>query len=176
MRKRQEILHHGEMAAQERFTETDPWPEGALNRMFQNRISPAVTKFLEARPFFFIATANGEGRCDASFRAAEPDADGHPQPALKVLDEGTLVFPDFSGNNLFTSLGNILINPHIGMLFIDFERAMRMRVNGHAEILEDPRTHADIWPTALRYVQVTTEQVFGNCSKRIPRLLPVDGL
>ncbi|SCY36257.1 pyridoxamine 5'-phosphate oxidase family protein [Thiohalorhabdus denitrificans] len=174
MRKRDELLHPGERTAQERFAGPDAWPEAALNQMFRERINAPIAEFLEARPFFFIASADADGNCDASFRSTEPDPEGRPQPAVRVLDERTLVFPDFSGNNLFNSLGNLLVNPRIGMLFIDFENALRVRVNGAAEVVEDPGAYSDTWPTAQRFVRVTPEQVFGNCSKRIPRLVPAE--
>jgi predicted pyridoxine 5'-phosphate oxidase superfamily flavin-nucleotide-binding protein len=119
---------------------------------------------------FFIATANDRGECDCSFRGREFNAAGQPYPLLKVLDAKTLVFPDFSGNKLYNSLGNILVNPHIGMLFVDFQNRSRARVNGAAEIIEDRLTHGDIWPMAQRYVQVTVQQAYPNCKARIPKM------
>ena len=90
---------------------------------------------------------------------------------MVVANARTLIFPDYRGNNLYNSLGNMLVNPNIGMLFIDFPNAQRLRVNGSTTLIDDPGTYREIWTTALRYVQVTIEQVFGNCSKRIPRKL-----
>lgn len=171
-RTRDEILHEGERQAQERFAKSGAWPERALNRMFMTEFDPGVARFLEMQPFFFIATSDEHGHCDASFRSTEPGRDGQFQPSVKVIDRQRLVFPDYSGNNLFNSLGNILVNPHIGMLFIDFQHALRFRVNGRAEIIEDPDAFGDVWSTADRYVRVTVDQVFGNCSKRIPTLIP----
>jgi predicted pyridoxine 5'-phosphate oxidase superfamily flavin-nucleotide-binding protein len=171
-RTRDEILHEGEQQAQDRYASKSVWPERALNRMFMTEFEPGVARFLEMQPFFFIATSDREGNCDASFRSTEPGPDGRLQPSVKVVDRSTLVFPDYSGNNLFNSLGNILVNPHIGMLFIDFQHALRFRVNGYAEVVEDPDAFGDIWSTAHRYVRVTVDQVFGNCSKRIPTLVP----
>jgi hypothetical protein len=86
------------------------------------------------------------------------------------LDAKTLVFPDFSGNKLYNSLGNILVNPHIGMLFVDFQNRSRARVNGAAKIIEDKRAYEDIWPTAQRYVRVAVQQAYPNCRARIPKM------
>lgn len=119
---------------------------------------------------FFIATANDRGECDCSFRGREFNASGQSYPLLKILDAKTLVFPDYSGNNLFNSLGNIMVNPHIGMLFIDFSHRSRARVNGIAEIIEDRRTYEDIWPMALRYIRITVQQAYPNCRARIPKM------
>ena len=174
-RKREEILHAGERAAQERFAPAGGWPERALNRMFGTEFDARSARFVESCSFFFIATANDAGHCDASFRSTERGADGEWQPAVRVLDRSTLVFPDYSGNNLFNSLGNLLVNPHIGMLFLDFEGALRVRVNGRAEIVEDREGFGGAWSTAQRFIRVTPEQIYGNCSRRIPRLRQVDG-
>lgn len=166
-------LHPGEIEAQRRFGVEGFWDERSLDNMFHDIIPPKLAAFLEGLPFFFIATADDRGACDCSFRGREHDAAGRPCPLLKVIDRQRLVFPDYSGNNLFNSLGNILVNGHIGMLFIDFQSRIRMRLNGAAEIFDDPNLHADIWPLARRYVQVTVEQVYGNCQSRIPKMILV---
>ena len=170
-RTRDKILHAGEMLAQARYSTAASWPDARLERMFHTALDEDRAFFIEAQPFFFIATADDKGHCDSSFRGSEPDAEGKQQPVVVVANARTLIFPDYRGNNLYNSLGNILVNPHIGMLFIDFPNAQRLRVNGSATLIDDPETYREIWTTALRYVQVTVEQVFGNCSKRIPRSL-----
>jgi len=65
---------------------------------------------------------------------------------------------------------NILVNPSIGMLFIDFQGRSRLRVNGSADIIEDRHAYEDIWPMAQRYVQVTVKQAYPNCKARIPKM------
>lgn len=165
-------LHEGEIEAQRRFHGGPAWDEARLSAMLRNRLPPAWARFLEAQPFFFLATANARGECDCSFRGCEPNASGEPYPLLRVLDERTLVFPDFGGNRLYNSLGNILVNPHVGLLFVDFQRQRRMRVNGRARIVEDSAAYAEVWPSALRYVVVTIAQAYPNCKARIPRLVP----
>lgn len=170
-RTRDKILHAGEMLAQVRYSTAAVWPDARLERMFGTALDEDRAFFIEGQPFFFIATADDNGHCDCSFRGSEPDAEGRQQPAVVVPNAGTLIFPDYRGNNLYSSLGNILVNPHIGLLFIDFPSAQRLRVNGSATIIDDPEPYREIWTTALRYVQVSVEQVFGNCSKRIPRNL-----
>lgn len=141
-------LHTGEIEAQKRFHGGPTWDEARLAAMLRDRLPPAWAMFLEGLPFFFLATANARGECDCSFRGRETHASGEPYPLLQVLDERTLVFPDFSGNKLYNSLGNILANPHVGLLFVDFQQRMRMRVNGHARIVEDAAAYAGVWPSA----------------------------
>lgn len=169
-RRREEMLHAGELEAQARFEKNGVWPDQALGRMLRTAVDEETALFIEGLQFFFIATSGPGGHCDCSFRGTEPGADGAMQPALRVMDPHTLVFPDYRGNRLYNSLGNILVNPHIGLLFLDFPSASRLRVNGAARIIETPDTYRHIWSTALRYVEVTVEQVFGNCSRRIPSL------
>lgn len=167
-----ELLHEGEREAQRRFGVEGYWNVHNLNAMLRETIAPSLADFIERLPFFFIASANVRGECDCSFRGREHDVRGQPYPLLKVVDEKTLVFPDYRGNRLFNSLGNILVNGHIGMLFIDFESRTRARINGRAEILENLAAYSDVWPLAQRYVKVIAVQVYGNCKARIPRMVP----
>src|SRR5450432_1688292 len=76
--------------------------------------------FIERSPMFFLATADGEGRPDCSYKGGMPGF-------VRVLNSNTLAFPDYDGNGMFRSLGNVLVNPHVGMLFIDFEQPNRIR-------------------------------------------------
>lgn len=162
--------HAGERLAHKRFGVEQFWDAHDFDAMFHTSIPSGMAAFIESLPFFFIATANLQGKCDCSFRGREYDASGRPYPLLKVINPKTLIFPDYRGNNFFNSLGNMLVNGQIGMLFIDFESRLRMRINGGVTIIEDRRTHADLWPLAQRYVQVTAEQVYGNCRSRIPHM------
>lgn len=91
------------------------------------------------------------------------------------------LFADFDGNGAFMSLGNLLLNPQVGCLFIDFSDGGRLRINGRAEIY-DSGPILEHFAAAARAVLVTVEQVVPNCSKHVPRLvtpaasaLPVPG-
>ena len=85
------------------------------------------------------------------------------------------MLPDFSGNVLYNSPGNIRANPHIGMLFMDFDRQRRARVNGLARIDLPDAVSQRIWPMAQAVIRVEVEQAYGNCAARIPRLRMVEG-
>ncbi|MDF2683488.1 MAG: Pyridoxamine 5-phosphate oxidase-related, FMN-binding [Brevibacillus sp.] len=125
------------------------------------KLTSLLGRYVEAMEFFFIATSDRDGNCDCSFRGGSP--------AVKVLDEETLLFPDYPGNGAFQSLGNILENPKIGMLFIDFTHQQRLRINGKAEVLDDAQL-CEWFPGSIQVVKVTVEQVYRNCSARIPML------
>ncbi len=169
MKRLSEFFHPGELEAQARFNEGKAWTErsaGAFERMFKSCIDDETAYFIEGQKYFFIATANARGECDCSFRGTEQGPGGLLQAVL-VRDPKTLVFPDYAGNNLYNSLGNIIDNPHIGLLFIDFKTALRLRVNGQARIIAGQGDYHALWPDSLRHIEVTVQQAYFNCRRRI---------
>jgi len=170
MRAINEVFHDGEIKAQTQFN--DSAQEGAvllkrINRMYLTALNEPCIDFLKKQTFFFIATSNPKGECDCSFRGTEMDENNTLYESLKILGKNQLVFPDYTGNNMYNSLGNIISNPNIGMLFIDFNKASRLRVNGVATIIDNKESFEDIWPMAHRYITVDIKSVFWNCSRRI---------
>ncbi len=129
----------------------------------RNTLGEGFKEFIEAQWMFFMATSDDDGNLDCNYRGGSPGF-------VKVIDGKTLLFPDYNGNGSYMSLGNLLINPRIGMLFIDFERQRRLRVNGCAEIIEDPEAVSQ-FEGAERVVKVTVEQAFPNCSRYIHRMV-----
>ena len=76
---------------------------------------------------FFIATADAHGQPDCSYKGGLPGF-------VRVLDDTTLAIPDYDGNGMYRTWGNVLVNPQVGLLFPDFEQPKRLRVNGTARI------------------------------------------
>ena len=114
--------------------------------LLHDRFDANDRAFVESRDMFFLATADEQGRPQVSYKGGDVGF-------VKVVDDATLAFPNYNGNGMYLSMGNIAANPHVGMLFIDFERRHRMRVNGEASIhLEDPLV--DAWPEAQFVVRV----------------------
>ena len=72
---------------------------------------------------FFLATADTDGRPQCSYKGGEPGF-------VRVLDESTIAFPSYDGNGMYLSVGNAVVNPHVGLLFIRFDERRRMRLNG----------------------------------------------
>ena len=92
---------------------------------------------------------------------------------VRVLDERALAIPDYDGNGMYRSWGNILVNAHVGLLFLDFETPKRMRVNGTARIsADDPLREA--CPGAVFIVRVTADRIFPNCPRYIHKLQLVE--
>jgi predicted pyridoxine 5'-phosphate oxidase superfamily flavin-nucleotide-binding protein len=112
---------------------------------------------IEAAPFFFLATADADGWPDVSYKGGRPGF-------VRILDDRRLAFPSYDGNGMYRSLGNIVDNPKVGMLFIDLERPFRTRLKGRAELVDDPAMVAS-WPGAEAAVAVTVDAVFPNCSR-----------
>src|SRR5437867_4888562 len=94
-------------------------------------IDEADKEFIERMDMFFLATADAEGRPQCSYKGGDPGF-------VRVLDERTVAFPNYDGNGMYLSMGNLLINPHVGMLFVDFvsKRPSRLRINGIASVDE----------------------------------------
>ncbi len=162
-------FHPGERLAQQRFNED--WNEdkaARLGAIFRPALDESMALFIEGLPFFFLATADASGNCDCSFRGSDPLPDGRPAPAARVEGPTRLVFPDLPGNRVFNSLGNLLENPRLGLLFLDFPARSRLRVNGRAAVGETLGEYTSLWPQAARLIRVEVEQVFWNCGKRIP--------
>jgi predicted pyridoxine 5'-phosphate oxidase superfamily flavin-nucleotide-binding protein len=153
---------------------TNPYHEG--QREFQDRFdtrrladrlataasdtfSPELATFIEARDMFFIATTDTDGAPDCSYKGGDPGF-------VRVVDESTLAFPAFDGNGMFRTLGNIAVNPRVGLLFIDFESGSRLRVNGEASIdFDDPLLAS--YQGALCVVRVRALSVFVNCRRYV---------
>ena len=170
MRELQQIFHSGELKAQEKFNKKRNWNSQSivgLNQMFKEAIDDETAYFIEGQKYFFISTSNSLGECDCSFRGTENDESGNLLQSVFVESPQKLIFPDYSGNHIYNSLGNILVNPNIGILFIDFNTALRLRVNGSAKIIESNINYKKIWPQSLRYIEVGVKQVYFNCPKRI---------
>lgn len=164
MRDWQSVFSDSEREAQRRWGDPTVWDEARITRLLWQEIPARYHARIEKVPFFFLATSDGNGRCDCSFKGGGPGL-------VRIIDSRTLEFPDFDGNDAFMSVGNILANPHVGLLFIDFTDGARLRVNGRATIHDDaaPRVR---FPQAKRIVRIRVEQVVPNCAAHVPRLIP----
>jgi predicted pyridoxine 5'-phosphate oxidase superfamily flavin-nucleotide-binding protein len=115
---------------------------------------------------FFLATADAEGRPNCSYKGGAPGF-------VRVLDEHTIAFPNYDGNGMYLSMGNVLENADVGILFIDFERRHRMRLNGVASIDGADPLMAE-YPEAQFIVRVRAREVFPNCPRYIHRMQVVE--
>jgi hypothetical protein len=118
--------------------------------------------FIERSAMFFIATADADGQPDCSYKGGLPGF-------VRVPDATTLAIPDYDGNGMYRSWGNVRVNPHVGLLFLDFEQPRRLRVNGTAAVVPDDPLQA-AFPGCVFVVRVRIARVFPNCPRYLHRM------
>jgi predicted pyridoxine 5'-phosphate oxidase superfamily flavin-nucleotide-binding protein len=153
-------FHDGSRELQDRF-DTRALADRIDDLLVSDTIGEGERAFIEARDMFFLATADAEGRPTSSYKGGEPGF-------VRVLDPHTLAFPNYDGNGMYFSMGNVLVHPDVGMLFIDFEQGNRMRLEGTASIDPDDALLGD-YPEAQFVVRVRARKVYPNCPRYIHR-------
>jgi predicted pyridoxine 5'-phosphate oxidase superfamily flavin-nucleotide-binding protein len=154
------IYHDGSRRLQDRF-DTRRLADRLEEVKVRDFIDERDRAFIEGCDMLFLATADAEGRPDCSYKGGEPGF-------VRVVDERTIAFPNYDGNGMYRSHGNVLVNPHVGLLFISFETGRRMRLNGEASIDEHDEL-MDSYPEAQFVVRVRAREVFPNCPRYIHR-------
>jgi uncharacterized protein len=122
--------------------------------------------FIARCSMVFVATADAEGRPECSYK-------GGLAGFVRVLDARTLAFPDYDGNGMYRSWGNVLVNPHVGLLFLDFEQPRRIRVNGTAQVCDQDPLLSE-FPGAVFVIRVVAQKIFPNCPRYIHRMQRVE--
>lgn len=158
-------FHQAQRALQERF-DSHKLADRLQETIIQAAISPEDQAYIADKNMFFLATVDGQGQANCSYK-------GGARGFVRVLDETRLAFPLYDGNGMYMSAGNVLVNPNIGMLFIDFERQSRLRVNGLASIAHDDPLLAE-YPEAQMVVRVKVREVFPNCPRYIHKMQLVE--
>ena len=152
-------MYHDGMRQLQDVRETRP----LADRLEQVTVRTAFTgedrAFIQRCPLFFIATADDRGHPDCSYKGGLPGF-------VRVLDDCTLAIPDYDGNGMYRTWGNVLRNPHVGLLFIDFENQKRLRVNGTAQVREDDPLRPE-YPGSIFIVRITAARIFPNCPRYI---------
>jgi uncharacterized protein len=152
------IYNRGSRDLQDRF-DTRRLADRIEERIVRDRIDADDGAFIEARDMFFIATTDEHGQPQCSYKGGDPGF-------VRVLDERTIAFPVYDGNGMFLTAGNLLVNPRVGLLFIDFEGRKRLRLNGTASVEAEDPLLAD-YPEAKLVVRVAATEVFPNCPRYI---------
>jgi predicted pyridoxine 5'-phosphate oxidase superfamily flavin-nucleotide-binding protein len=156
------MYHQGSRELQDRFA-SRALADRLDERLRRETFNDADKAFVEESPFFFLATADADGQPDCSFKGGLPGF-------ARILAPDLLAFPDYDGNGMFRSLGNIRVNPRVGLLFVRIgDKPGRLRINGRAEIAFEDASLAGI-PGAQMLVKVTPTDIFPNCPRYIPHL------
>jgi predicted pyridoxine 5'-phosphate oxidase superfamily flavin-nucleotide-binding protein len=159
------VYHAGMRRLQDRF-ETRRLADRMEETLGRRQFTAEDRAFIASRTMFFLATADGQGRPDCSYKGGDAGF-------VRVTDVNELAFPSFDGNGMFRSLGNALVNPAVALLFIDFDNPQRLRVNGSAHIqFDDPLL--DCFAGAQLVVRVRAAQIFKNCPRYIHRFRLVE--
>jgi predicted pyridoxine 5'-phosphate oxidase superfamily flavin-nucleotide-binding protein len=160
-----DAYHQGSRRLQERF-DCRRIADRLAEVTYHGAFTDADRAFIESRPMFFLATADASGRPDCSFKGGLPGF-------VRVVGAAELAFPDYDGNGQFRSLGNIGVNPHVGLLFIDWERPRRLRINGTARVSADDPLIVS-WPGAQLVTRVAATRIFPNCPRYVPTMKLVE--
>jgi predicted pyridoxine 5'-phosphate oxidase superfamily flavin-nucleotide-binding protein len=162
-----ERYHAGSRELQDRF-DTRRLADRLEERNGRDHMTADDAAFIERMDMFFLATADADGQPSCSYKGGDPGF-------VRVLDPTTLAFPNYDGNGMFLSWGNALLNPRVGLLFIDFvaQRPSRLRAEGSASVCLDDELVAT-WPEAQFVIRVKVERVFPNCPRYIHRMALVE--
>jgi predicted pyridoxine 5'-phosphate oxidase superfamily flavin-nucleotide-binding protein len=156
------LYHEGNRALQDAFGSRG-LADRLEEKLARTEFSDEDKAFIESLPYFFLATADAEGRPDCSFKGGMPGF-------VRVTGPGELAWPDYDGNGMFKSLGNVLVNENVGLLFIAMHgKPKRLRMNGRASVnREDPLLAEAVG--AQMIVRVQARAIFPNCPRYIPAL------
>ena len=153
------LYHDGNRKLQDEF-ESRRIADRLEEKLTRFALSDSDKAFIEGSMFFFLATADAEGRPDCSFKGGAPGF-------VRATGPSEIAFPDYDGNGMFKSLGNVLANPAVGLLFIDMgQKPRRLRINGTASVRrDDPLMQR--FAGAQLLVRVAIKAIFPNCPRYI---------
>lgn len=155
------IYHEGNRRLQDAFDSRRI--SDRLTQLTRTAFTEADKTYIESAIYFFIATADAEGRPTCSFK-------GGPPGFVRITGPSELAFPDYDGNGMFKSLGNVAVNPNVGLLFIAMHgRPQRLRIEGTATISRDDPLLAHTVGAQL-VVRVMARAIYPNCPRYIPTL------
>ena len=159
-----DMFHEGSRQLQDQFDTRRL--AGRVGELTHDVIGESDRAFIERMDMFFIATVDENGQANCSYKGGEPGF-------VRVVDERTIAFPNFDGNGMYLSMGNVLQTGQVGLLFIDFENQWRMRLNGEASIDPADPLMAD-YPEAQFIVRVKAREIFPNCPRYIHKMQLVE--
>jgi predicted pyridoxine 5'-phosphate oxidase superfamily flavin-nucleotide-binding protein len=156
------LYHEGSRELQDRFDS-----RRIADRLEEVNVTDAFSDYqrelIDAAPMFWLATADADGFPDVSYKGGMPGF-------VRVVGPSTVAFPNYDGNGMYKSLGNVLVNPRVGLLFIRWtDGQRRVRVQGRASLHEDDPLMAE-WEGAQLVVRVQAEKIFLNCPRHLHRM------
>jgi predicted pyridoxine 5'-phosphate oxidase superfamily flavin-nucleotide-binding protein len=159
------IYHRGNRAMQDQF-DTRRLADRLEEVLVSETLSSSDVSFIQSLDHFFLATVTPDGVPTVGYKGGAPGF-------VKAVDERTLAFPNYNGNGMYMAMGNILESSMVGMLFINWQKGHRLRLQGSATIDHDDELLPD-YPEAQFVVRVRTTAIWPNCPRYIHRMEPVE--
>ena len=137
-----------------------------FDNIVKDEIDESLANYLESLEYFFFATSNINGNTNVNFKGKKS------KYLIKVLDEKTFIFPDYFGNGIFHGAGDILSNPKVGLLCIDFSNDKRVKISGTAEIIDNKKEllkYMDLFDSydIQRVIEIRVNYIIPNCSNNL---------
>jgi uncharacterized protein len=155
-------MYHEGMRQLQDIRETRVLADRLEQVIVRNTFTAEDRAFIERCSMVFVATADAAGFPDCSYKGGLPGF-------VQVIDDRTLGIPDYDGNGMYRSWGNVLVNPQVGLLFIDFELQKRLRVNGTASICADDPLRNKM-EGAVFVIRITVDRIFPNCPRYLHKM------
>jgi predicted pyridoxine 5'-phosphate oxidase superfamily flavin-nucleotide-binding protein len=156
------MYHEGNRRMQDVFG-SRPMADRLEDKLTRTAFNDADRELIENAIYFFIATADAEGRPDCSYKGGAPGF-------VRVVGPDELAFPDYDGNGMFKSIGNMLVNPNVGLLFIGLhEKPLRLRINGVASFSREDALMSSTVGAQL-IVRVKARTIFPNCPRNVHKM------
>jgi uncharacterized protein len=146
---------------QDRF-DTRQLADAELQVIVHDSLNDQDKGFIQSAEMFWLASVDDNGSPTVSYKGGAPGF-------VHIADDQTLLFPNYDGNGMYFSMGNIATTASIGMLFMSFERPARLRVQGQAQLTDDPAVVLQ-FPGAQFAVKVAITALITNCPRYIPRM------
>lgn len=156
-----DLYHRGQRELQDKF-DTRRLADRLDDVIVSQTLSASDVEFVTSMDHFFLATVSPDGWPTVSYK-------GGASGFVRVPDEASLAFPNYNGNGMYLSMGNVVENSRVAMLFLDWGRRRRLRVHGVASISDDDELMG-AYPEAQFIVRVNTSSVFPNCPRYIHRM------
>jgi len=116
---------------------------------------------IQSSKFFFIASS-WKGYIDCNIKSGDPGF-------VKIVKDRVIEYPEYDGNSMYRTAGNILKNPNVALLFVNFDgKSRRIRINGHASIHRDAQSLKKHY--GAKFVVRIKCEIYPNCPRYIPNL------
>lgn len=153
-----------------RALQTEMGTAGIADRIASTRrhseFSESDSEIVGNAEFFFVATSANDGTLDCSVKCG-------PRGFVQLRGGSTLAFPDYDGNGMFRTLGNIRATRKVSLLFLEFSGQKRkLRIQGDGQVSTDPTT-VSAFPGAQAVVLISVTDIFPNCPRYLPTMTAV---